>query len=587
MVKLRARLFIILMILCPILAFAQSDVGLEAYLEDTTLGLQDSTLLKVSVRGAGRQVSQPKLPSTDAVQFTLRGQTSQFTSTPQGTETVRSFTYMVTPLKTGKHNLGSVELRIQGRTYYSAELKLTIKPQNNSQPSTGQQARPQSSRQSTRPSQPSPPTSSPYTFSFPFSLADPADDFKVESATNQTEVYQGQQLRHTLKLTAYDSMIQNPTYFPLQTQGFIAESLGSDTYEGYSSDRGSGQVMESRTAIFPLQTGTVTVPGSQVSVLPSRSLHPLELSSDPITLNVKPLPPNSTQDPFWGAIGTAFTLEQKVSKKSLKAYEPFEWTITVKGNGHPDLIQLEPFKAPQGFNLGAIETEVERNSDFTQFSMTKTFHVSVTINEPGEYTLPVLSMAYFHPRKQEYLTTKTPTTENLYIKPSNQKPSSSNQTIPKDLPGERHYSHNWQYYKLPLIFIFLSQVILLGLTIIKLNSSWFSQKIQEIKELWKQQAKPQPTLTELDTVTSYSALKAQIKSIVLSRFQKVTPGSTYSELEQQLKQYSVDSEVIEDLISLLKSLDRIQYRNDSTDPPNLEELKITAKETLERMHPHD
>src|SRR5438477_1068133 len=126
----------------------------------------------------------------------------------------------------------------------------------------------------------------------------------------------------------------------------------------------------------------------------------ISISSDPVGLEVKPLPPNAPPS-FSGAIGS-FTMATDAKPKSVQLGDPITVTTTISGRGNFDRVNAPLLEDERGWHKYPPSSKFKQD-DEVGISGTKTFEMVVSPNEKKQ-SLPPLAFSYFDPTKEQYVT---------------------------------------------------------------------------------------------------------------------------------------------------------------------------------------
>src|SRR5215471_8347406 len=159
----------------------------------------------------------------------------------------------------------------------------------------------------------------------------------------------------------------------------------------------------------------------------------VQISSDPVALEVKPLPPNAPPS-FSGAIGS-FTMATDAKPKSVQVGDPITVTTAISGRGNFDRVNAPLFEDERGWHKYPPSSKFKQD-DEVGISGAKTFEMVVSPNE-NKQSLPVFAFSYFDPAKEQYValhTEQTPiTVQGGTTAPAvaAQQPASSPATAPR------------------------------------------------------------------------------------------------------------------------------------------------------------
>jgi hypothetical protein len=126
----------------------------------------------------------------------------------------------------------------------------------------------------------------------------------------------------------------------------------------------------------------------------------IQITSDPVALEVRPLPPNAPPS-FSGAIGS-FTMTTDAKPKSVQVGDPITVTTTISGRGNFDRVNAPLLEDERGWHKYPPSSKFKQD-DEVGISGTKTFEMVLSPNE-NKQSLPVLAFSYFDPAKDQYVT---------------------------------------------------------------------------------------------------------------------------------------------------------------------------------------
>lgn len=126
----------------------------------------------------------------------------------------------------------------------------------------------------------------------------------------------------------------------------------------------------------------------------------VEIKSEPVALEVKPLPPNAPPS-FSGAIGN-FTMATDAKPRTVQVGDPITVTTTISGRGNFDRMNAPMIEDERGWHKYPPSSKFNQD-DEVGISGTKTFETVLSPNEKRQ-TLPLLAFSYFDPVKAQYVT---------------------------------------------------------------------------------------------------------------------------------------------------------------------------------------
>jgi hypothetical protein len=129
----------------------------------------------------------------------------------------------------------------------------------------------------------------------------------------------------------------------------------------------------------------------------------VEISSEPVGLEVRPLPQNAPLG-FSGAIGN-FTMTTDAKPKSVQVGDPITVTSTISGRGNFDRVNAPVIEDEHGWHKYPPSSKFKQD-DEVGISGEKTFETVLSPNEKKQI-LPVLAFSYFDPVKEQYVTLRS------------------------------------------------------------------------------------------------------------------------------------------------------------------------------------
>ncbi len=134
----------------------------------------------------------------------------------------------------------------------------------------------------------------------------------------------------------------------------------------------------------------------------------LHLTSDPIPIEVLPLPATGKPEQFTGAVGQ-YQMTTTVEPNRAKIGDPMELRISLAGSGALDNTPVPEPASWNGFKTHPATSEIEY-TDLRHLSSRKQFKRMIIPTDPKLTHVPALQFSYFDPVTEQYVTLTTPPT---------------------------------------------------------------------------------------------------------------------------------------------------------------------------------
>ena len=386
-------------------AAAQEQVRVRAQVDRFEMGEGEDLRLVVEVIGPSLDKVGPA-DMGDLGDFDISGGPSVSTRYQwvNGVSTAsKSWTYMLTPRKTGKLAVPELSLLVGGRTYRTRAIGVTVLPRGTvrspHQPPPARPA-PGGPREPARSRVPLPPVA-----------------LRVRAEIDVKTAYVGQQITLKVVLAAQTEVLnagppENPE-FP----GFWAEEIKlperPEVRRVVYDEEPWTEITLMKRALFPTTAGTLTIPpvAWQIQVR-RRSSDPLESffftptetvtrRSDPMTVNVLPLPAAGRPAGFSGAVGR-FDLAVTADRDMARVNDAIGLKVRVSGEG--TLGAAGPPVLPEIADFKRFEPKVTSSASVVGDRMRseKVWDYVVIPLAPGVQTIPAISFSFFDPHDRQY-----------------------------------------------------------------------------------------------------------------------------------------------------------------------------------------
>jgi hypothetical protein len=184
--------------------------------------------------------------------------------------------------------------------------------------------------------------------------------------------------------------------------GFGQEAVPASDPQSQLINGRQYQVITQQIVLYPLQDGSLTIAPIRITT-PETPFAPASLlETQPIILNVQPLPPNAPAS-FKNAIGQ-FDLSSAVSTTAMTAGQPVTFTVRLTGTGNITQALAPELPSLNGWRIYPQPARLEQS---TPQVGTRIFEWTLIPLQAGAQRLPSIEFSYFSPQTQAYQTLQT------------------------------------------------------------------------------------------------------------------------------------------------------------------------------------
>jgi len=577
------RVFVSLVLLLPFLVAAELNFSADA--DRTTVGLGEQLQLTVTVEGTNiGGAPRPQVPALG--DFDVIGSTSSqstnisFVNGRMMQQNTISFIYFLSPKRDGSLTIPPFKLSFKGTTYETQPIAITVTKESQA-PSPSRQQQQQS----------------------PFGLpgrSQPGSASRgsvvLTSSADRTSIYQGEQVTVTFVLYTQaqvgDLGIKDMPGFT----GSWAEKLFDARELNWRNATYNGQRYSAATvkqvALFPTQSGPLKIDKMTVSgqtVVSGGfffdSAEPFEVSSDPITINVKPLPEAGKPQDFGGGVGD-FKVTAALSGDSSVGGEPLTLMVKVAGTGNIGLVG-EPKLAPiSGVKVLSPEAKQTTRTSEGRVAGERTFNYPLIPTADGKFVIPEIEMGFFNPKTGSYYTQTTPRLEFVATGATGKTPLPENESGVKTLGTDILHIKSafvrqspslaflgWVFY--PAGIVVLGIGLLLGRHRRRLEQDrGYARRSRSSRLVKKGLAEATRLLAQGDEREFYAALNRAVVRYVGDRFNLETSGMIGEQIQAELASRNIDADTVAGLLELIASCDAARFS------PGM--ARCTPQETLNK-----
>ncbi len=384
--------------LASVLFWTQTaSAGVQATVDRTEVPLDESVSLKISAAAEDTGSFTPRFEAPD-FEIMNQFQNSRFSSVYINgkfeNKSEQSITYILRPLKLGALKIRNISLngaRAPDITVQVIQENLYKKPAPGDAPA----------------------------------LTGDSRSFFVKAELSKTRAYKGEQIivsyflyrrtraniRDVMQYPSFQGFIREDLEMPILSNrpDFEAVNLGGIPFE---------RALLARYAVYPIKEGKLKIDGFSVRVdyIPKNEANDDLMEdpffqffsqvaprtgtskSDPITLEVAPLPEEGRSPRFTGGVGE-FEVESQLDSGPIRANSPMTIRYSVKGRGNTSLIEFPKVDWPPGIKFFQSQGKTR---NLGQGQQEKTFEVVIIPTEKGDTRIPAVEFEFFNPESRSY-----------------------------------------------------------------------------------------------------------------------------------------------------------------------------------------
>jgi hypothetical protein len=368
---------------------AAADITVSAFVDRTTVGVDQPVTLTVQVEGTMQSVPAPSLPPLDDSWVVRASGTSSNMSWVNGQVSIsKSWNYTLLPRRAGTLSIGAAEVEFGDSVYRTEPIEVEVV-----------EGTPRAGGVEERPS--------------PGVDADGRDVFIVTSVDRET-AFQGEQITLSFKFYRRVSLWDQPQYGAPDLAGFWVQEIGEHAEYNENVNGIRYRVIEIKTALFGTAPGPKTIGPATLTYRRERpgftffstGSQPVALRTEPIEVEILPLPAEGRPDDFGGAVGT-YSIKTALESGNVPELEPVTLTVTVSGTGNvrtvpePALPELPDFKVYES----GTSTDTTTNNDVV--GGVKRYEYVLVPQSSGSKTIPGLVITFFDPSERAYRRSET------------------------------------------------------------------------------------------------------------------------------------------------------------------------------------
>ena len=365
---------------CAVAALAACWAGVvsaqqvEARLDRSRIGLGETTVLRLTVRGGGN-VREPVFELPEGLRALGTGRQQSFSWVNGRASSETEFRIEILAEAVGRFAIGPIDVSVEGKTFRGAPVSLEVLE---GPPDLGGGGGGRTG--------PAPATLS--------------VDVQPQSP------YVGQAMTLRVRLVQRAAFAEDPQYIPPTTTGFWTDRFSAP--ESYYADLRGERVLvtETRARLFPLAVGDAEIGEAAAQVVvASGGADPFQMQgrslrvrSQPVRVRVRPLP-RGAPNGFTGGVGTMearWTADREHTSRDV----PVTVRLDIRGRGNLPLMR-PPDYAPADFDVFASSVEDSAAAEGAGAGR-KRFQWTLLPRREGKLTITPPAFAWFDPGSNRY-----------------------------------------------------------------------------------------------------------------------------------------------------------------------------------------
>jgi len=543
------------------------EISFSASVNKNPIGLNDHFSFTLTIRNGKGNIINPDLSdfnllygpgSSTSIQFVNGKQTSTY-----------SYTYTLSPKKTGDFVLGPFNAKINGKVYQSNRINLTV---TGGTSATAKQQKSGKSRNNS--------TTQNTTVSG-------SGDLIIKIVLDKSSVYVGESVLATFILYSRYQAIELQEFETPAFNGFWAEDLKNtraswDDKIQLINGKQYRKATLRRMVLIPQHSGNIKIDKIKLSALVNASFFNRgstvnAISNSPV-LKVKPLPDGKPKN-FSGAVGT-FDLTARASSNNINTNDALNYVIEIKGKGNLKLVNAFDVPFPGDFEKYDPKTSENIKVDRGGMHGTKKWDYLLIPRHAGDYTIPALHFSYFDLKTKKYKTIQSSPIDITVAKGEGSTSSGMvynnvnkqdfqildediryiNNTTPELLPNGEYLFGSTKYY-----LFFFSPLILFLLFAFSKRKLDASSKDVVGRKMKKAQRKANAHLKQAKKLINeggqafYDQIFAALYGYIRDRLNMGISELSKQQIKERFEKKKIKPETIGELISVLETCEMARF----------------------------
>ncbi len=569
-----------------------SEVRIIATIDKKLITIHEGVQLEIKVEGT-QQAAPPLLKNIKGFKILQGPAESTQISIVNGRQTTSiSYSYILTPLETGKQTIGPINITAAGKNYRTKQIIIEVVGDNYKTSSTKKVQEP---------------------------------NLLLLLETQKNKAYLNEQILVTLTLYYKNVDITGVDPPDFVFDGFVPYEIGGrPVQERKTISNVVYNTVQFRKILVPIKTGNLNLGPIPMTVTISKADnrrrndffgsffgHHRQINkvvqSKPLSIKILPVPKTGKPKSYDGAVGV-FSLDANISPKTVVEGEPVTLSVTLSGYGNIDNVSVALPTNTTNFRTYDPETTKKAGINNGKLGGTKTYkQVWVPISEKSTF-IPAIKFSYFDVNSGKYReikrgpfalkVTKDSTARKMYIteKASIIKKDGHIKILQQDIfpnvikiseLGSQQRTYNKILFFLLIIITPSIWIILFSIAKrqhrLKTDTAFF-RKLNAKKQVNTRLKKAKAALKHDDGQLFYSELSDALCHFIADKLHLTAPQVSANSVKYHLENANVSQETSNEISRLLEEYDFERFSNSSFSKENTKKQLKKCKMLLQNLN---
>ena len=556
------KLTFILFFLIAQFTFAQVDF--TAKLSRTKIGQNENVRIDFVMNADGDNLELPSFENFRVVGGPYQQISHSIVNGKRSSS--KSFGFTLQPTKQGVLTIGSASIEINGQTYKTEPVQVTVTA----------------------------PVQRPNDTSVP--LFEPDESLHLVAQVSKRNPYLNEPITILYKIyfregTGFRNFThtETPEYNDFWAHNIEVKGLDPQE-EIYKGERYTSAIVK-KVVLYPQKSGTLTIAPLSLDVAfeyPTNrrdffgrrayGVTNLKVSTGATNINVKPLPENGKPEDFSGAVGT-FDFVVTPNRTAVRQGETIELDIAVTGKGNLELFSLPKPAVPSALEMYDPVPKKQITVSLSGMSGKVSDKYTIIPQYQGKYIIKPMSFSYFDLTTNSYKTltsqeimidmidgpisseSQTEETENIVkteVQPKSQFKFIDLKTNLQSVEKQDFLFSKSFYLWLLLPFVLIPILVLIKRKKDKRDSDVVGNKIRSTNKLAKKYLSDAKK-NQNDNQKFYESLERALHNFLKAKLKIETSEMSKEKISELLSEKGAEAESIQDFISLLESAELVRY----------------------------